>query len=383
MMNVKQSTYHEQKALLKALVVDVTSAVVAGIGVAPIVTVIDLAVTEVAFGHKPFLDSVRAAMPKLICRPHRILLTRPFCYMFLLYAGTYTAANLIDTVSTDVEGRRSGAMTSSLTKLSTVSAVNVGLSLAKDNQFAKMFGTTSTRPLPLVSYAPLILRDALTIAASFNLPPVLAENLPESWDNVVSRLTITQLAAPAASQLIATPLHLLGMDLYNRPASQSLKQRIVHIRRACMSTTLARMLRVLPGLGLGNIINTNTRTTLARREPLLIRDVGRVRYGKVKSHSSVGSGYDGRIRNPADALPPSYLYGIHTPALHHVHEVQRVPPAPVVLPGEGTSREVVSTDCRGVHHKDPDVSGTLGKLQGSLLRDVQPMDRLSEASSGR
>nr|POF01407.1 hypothetical protein CFP56_21356 [Quercus suber] len=113
------------KALLKALVVDVTSAVVAGIGVAPIVTVIDLAVTEVAFGHKPFLDSVRAAMPKLICRPHRILLTRPFCYMFLLYAGTYTAANLIDTVSTDVEGRRSGAMTSSLTKLSTVSAVNL------------------------------------------------------------------------------------------------------------------------------------------------------------------------------------------------------------------------------------------------------------------
>lgn len=223
------------------------------------------AVTEVAFGKTSLLCSARAAIPKLIRGPDCILLSRPFGSMFLLYAGTYITANTVDTQSSSAEEIWSGATTSSLTKLGLVSTVNVGLSLAKDNQFAKAFGAASSRSLPLISYGPLMLRDAITLHASFNLPPLMADLLPASWESFTSRLAIAQLAAPAASQLITTPLHLYGLDTASRMAKLSFRQRWDPIRKAWASTSAARALRVLPGLGLGNVVNTKVRTDLMAR----------------------------------------------------------------------------------------------------------------------
>lgn len=223
------------------------------------------AVTEVAFGKTSLLRSARAAIPKLVCGPDRILLSRPFGSMFLLYAGTYITANTVDTVSSSADEVRAGASTSSLTKLGLVSTVNVGLSLAKDNQFAKAFGAASTRSMPLISYGPLMLRDAITLYASFNLPPLIADLLPVSWEGFMSRLAVAQLAAPAASQLVTTPLHLYGLDTANRRGKLSFRRRWDPIQKAWASTSAARALRVLPGLGLGNVVNTQVRTDLMAR----------------------------------------------------------------------------------------------------------------------
>ena len=59
-------------------------------------------------------------------------------------------------------------------------------------------------------------------------------------------------------QLFSTPLHLFGLDLYNRP-NISLTERFSFIRTQYFKTAVARMSRILPAFGIGGIINRYTR----------------------------------------------------------------------------------------------------------------------------
>jgi hypothetical protein len=58
----------------------------------------------------------------------------------------------------------------------------------------------------------------------------------------------------AAAQVLSTPLHLLGMDLYNRPGATAESRREFAVREYA-KTTLARMARVLPAFGAGGVLN--------------------------------------------------------------------------------------------------------------------------------
>ncbi|KAI7184604.1 hypothetical protein D0869_03698 [Hortaea werneckii] len=248
--------------VLERLPVDALSALAAGIVVAPIVYVIDTAVIEAALGRRTVGRAVRSAATDLALQPHRIVRSKPFSAMLALYSGTYMTVNVVDTTTAKLQA---DAFTSTWTKLGTVSTVNMALSLYKDNQFAKAFsGNLVTRAMPARSYVPFVIRDGITIFASFNLPPALASQLPERWEDRVARLSIAQLIAPAASQIVVTPLHLLGLDLYYRQGRLSIRERILAMRRGCVSGSLARMIRVIPGLAFGNVINTKLHSSLGQ-----------------------------------------------------------------------------------------------------------------------
>jgi len=57
-----------------------------------------------------------------------------------------------------------------------------------------------------------------------------------------------------AVQLVSTPLHLLGLDLYNRP-KQSTMSRLAFIGREYTKSTLARLCRIGPAFGIGGVSN--------------------------------------------------------------------------------------------------------------------------------
>lgn len=120
----------------------------------------------------------------------------------------------------------------------------MGLGLVKDRSFARMFGTGSPRPVPTPTFALFAARDALTVFSSFNVPPLLAPYMPqnafmrpESW---------AQFLAPASCQIMSTPLHLLGLDLYNRGANVGFKARWQKIKVDYFPSMTARMCRILP-----------------------------------------------------------------------------------------------------------------------------------------
>jgi len=57
---------------------------------------------------------------------------------------------------------------------------------------------------------------------------------------------------------VAVPIHLMGLDLYNRP-DVTLGERISYIRSIYFSTVGLRMLRFLPAYGFGGIANIELR----------------------------------------------------------------------------------------------------------------------------
>ncbi|KAL8785055.1 MAG: hypothetical protein Q9195_008787 [Heterodermia aff. obscurata] len=278
----KRQTRWDPNVVGAKLMIDVGSAAMATALVAPLVTVIDKyacceetnnaeknhaeqhdrAVPKRVSSRMSFLASLRKSLKHLVFRPHTFLFARPTRIMMLLYGSTYLTANTIDTMSSTVQDQPASTTTTGFLKFGAVSLVNLSLALYKDSQFTKMFGIISPRPLPPASYALLALRDSLTIFASFNLPPKLAPLLPQSVEDHFSRLTVAQFIAPALAQTINTPLHLLGLDLYNRNNTMPVKDRLKKVRLDWPVTSLARMCRVLPAFGVGVVVNNKLRASM-------------------------------------------------------------------------------------------------------------------------
>lgn len=96
----------------------------------------------------------------------------------------------------------------------------------------------------------------MTIFASFNLPTIIAPqlaNLPAELKSRFSRLLSTeagrtntaQFLAPAAIQLVSTPFHLLGLDLYNRQGRLGFVERYSRVFRDWAISAFARMGRIV------------------------------------------------------------------------------------------------------------------------------------------
>lgn len=182
----------------------------------------------------------------------------------MLYSATYLTANICDTLQSHRDDLPASTTTSSSTKFAAVTTVNVGLSLYKDASFARTFGTTPTRAFPMISYAPLLIRDGITLFATFNVPVTIAPHMSEGIEKYMSRLSVAQLAAPAASQFLATPLHVLGLDLYERK-KVSIRERVSMIRRTWIPISMTRALRVIPAYGIGGVLNNDVRCFLMEK----------------------------------------------------------------------------------------------------------------------
>ena len=127
----------------------------------------------------------------------------------------------------------------------------------------KTLAAVSSRAIPKSSFALFALRDSLTVFTSFNIPPLLGP--------MIGSQNVAQFVAPAGVQLLSTPLHLLGLDLYNRPnidgrvgkgQKVTWVDRWLRIRRDWGGAALARMGRVIPAYGLGGVVNGRCRRWL-------------------------------------------------------------------------------------------------------------------------
>ncbi|KAJ5222689.1 uncharacterized protein N7469_008929 [Penicillium citrinum] len=212
------------KDLWKRLGVDVASAATAGALTCPLITIID---------------------------------RTPFILIYTLYTSTYLTANTIDTITSTYRNQSYDTVTPGPAKFISTTTVNMAICVYKDARFAKIFGAPqqsqsqsqiqaqhshlqakypypkqhpSLRPpatataaasagpkIPLTSYTLFCLRDSVTIFASFNVPPLIAPMIPDFMASTPgTKAAVAQFACPALMQFFSTPMHLLGLDLYNR-----------------------------------------------------------------------------------------------------------------------------------------------------------------------
>jgi hypothetical protein len=226
---------------------------------------------ENASGRQPLLTSLRTSLTSLLLRPQTLLFSRPFALIFLLYGGTYATANTLDTATSTLRALPASHVTSGTAKFAASSTANIGLCIYKDQVFARLFGPAGgvPRAVALPTYALFAARDCMTIFASFNVPPllgpVLARRLGEEGQRWASGQTLAQFAAPAAVQLVSTPVHLLGLDIYNRPGTTGWRGRWEAVRRNWGVSTMARVCRIVPAFGVGGVVNFRVRRRLMER----------------------------------------------------------------------------------------------------------------------
>jgi hypothetical protein len=265
--------------------VDALSAGAAGALVAPIITMIDKGIIENASGRNTLGDSIKKSAGELLLKPHRFITSKPFVLIFVcprtpnstlndsqlniipsqsLYFGTYFTANTIDTAASTVNHTPASSTTAGTTKFLATSTANLSLCLYKDNKFTQLFGSTGgpKRAVPLPTFALFTIRDCMTIFASFNLPPLLApsfeQHMSEGVQKYISSASAAQFVTPAAVQLVSTPLHLLGLDLYNRPDVRA-GERVGRVLRDWGMSAVARICRIVPAFGVGGVVNTKVR----------------------------------------------------------------------------------------------------------------------------
>jgi hypothetical protein len=104
-----------------------------------------------------------------------------------------------------------------ISKLLAVFLVNTTFSLVKDKALTQHLGHGEARDFPVSSLGLFFLRDIIAMASAFTIPPIFGKWIEKNWGySETTSLRIAQLTSPVVIQLVATPIHLLGLDLYNR-----------------------------------------------------------------------------------------------------------------------------------------------------------------------
>lgn len=240
---------------------------------------------------------LRALAKNLLCpftHPRRFFATKPVFVVWTLYAATYLTANVTETVSERyfaIEKALAGTVVSSV-----VFMVNTPLGVWKDVRFSQIFSSPPGHPgqeppaagisraaaqtgagshkaispqpavprrMPTSATAAFLMRDVITVFGSFALAPQVSAAIPDSLARTArAKASASQLLVPALTQIVATPVHLLALDIYGRPGRQGFVERARKTREKLASTTVMRAFRLVPAFGFGVIFNNHVRSSL-------------------------------------------------------------------------------------------------------------------------
>lgn len=236
----------------------------------------------------------------MVSHPGGFFLSTPFLLIYTLYTSTYLTANAIDTVTSTLRNQSFSTVFPGTAKFITTTTVNMGICVYKDARFARIFGANPPPPppstsspstrhgpsrppppphphpqqfpaaachppgntkVPRTSFALFCLRDSITIFASFNVPALVSPWIPDALAATPrAKSTMAQFACPALMQFASTPMHLLGLDLYNRQdARLGWRERALRIRRDYVPSCFARMGKIVPAYGVGGVANVRLR----------------------------------------------------------------------------------------------------------------------------
>ncbi|KAI8613630.1 hypothetical protein BC830DRAFT_1131361 [Chytriomyces sp. MP71] len=237
-----------------SLAVSLTADILAGLGtslvVSPLVTIIDTSLTLNASGKDSLIHALGTGIVSIVRKPGHFLSRPSFLAVYAVFSGTYVTNNVVDTVCTH------NHVNPVQPKFFIGSAANVSLNLYKDMLFTKWFAPVAPKPLPRASYALFALRDTMTITTAFVMPPFASPLLQQEPLRLSKPRAdfLAQLTLPCLVQLVSAPIHLTSLDLYNNP-QHTVRQRLELIGRNYIPCSFGRVLRTIPGFGVGGVLN--------------------------------------------------------------------------------------------------------------------------------
>ena len=231
-----------------------------------VVSMIDKTIMEKTLGLRPTIRGGMAdGFKTLLTTPWRFFLRTEPCnnyaevyrLVFLVYACTYLAGNLVQSYY------ESCSTSFYLEKFSAGSIVNVLLTLYKDNKMLQILPPKDGKklPVPNVSRALFVVRDCLTVAASFWVAPIVAKKFRQMNPSLTERQASDRadLLVPASIQFISTPLHLYGIALKENP-DKTQAELFSIVRKGYLPAVAARMCRIIPAFGFGMMFMKRVRS---------------------------------------------------------------------------------------------------------------------------
>ena len=238
-----------------------TAATLAAIPLAMGVTVFDRSVIQYANGSaKSLQEAVFKGWKNVLGRPVHTFNSLDNRAVMAVYVPTYITKNLVE-ASCDYRGINPFYPVFFIT-----AAINTTLGIMKDRYLAQLFGS-GVPNFPRTSYALFTARDSVIVGSSFNGPIILSPILQRElgWGKETSD-TVAQLACPGFAQIIGTPIHLIGLDLYNRPEITPMG-RFDGLLRRTLEPLVARMARQIYVFGIGGILVKKTGKAFGYYDP--------------------------------------------------------------------------------------------------------------------
>ena len=207
-----QKARPEKQSFWKRLGLGIMGASLTSIPLSIGVTIFDRAVIQKVNGSVSSLSgTIKEGFLAAARNPIRVFMAHDNRALFIVYGSTYvTNKSMIATA--EYQG-----WNPFLPVLLSTTVVNTVFGIIKDRYLAQMFGS-GVPNFPKASYGLFTARDMIIVGSSFNLPPYLSpylQNHLQIEKNLAD--TVSQLACPGIAQIFATPIHILGLDLYNRP----------------------------------------------------------------------------------------------------------------------------------------------------------------------
>ncbi|KAF5536649.1 transcriptional regulatory [Fusarium mexicanum] len=226
------------------LVGDVAAAMVSSAFVTPAVVLLDRALVEKSSFNQPIIEGLRRHSTHYFKKPVSFIFSRPFGIVWVLCAATFGTANATETVASTLNSTSMSSFSSV-----PISLVNVPIGIWKDLKLAQIYSSQTTKGAKVrqvvqgisrASMTAFLIRDSAAMFGSFTLPTMLASAVPDSvFTSAHGKIMATQATVPILSQFVSTPVHLLGLDYYNRNGGATLMERLSRIRADIMPATIA------------------------------------------------------------------------------------------------------------------------------------------------
>ena len=212
--------------------------------VSPIMTIIDTSIIKSQLNKINFKTALLETTNDYSNK--KIKFQKPFNIMFIVYSSTYSTANLVELYC------KKNNIDYKIPTLIATSFVNITTIAYKDKEYSKIFNSQLNK-FPKVSYGLFAIRDMLTISSSFifkkDLINILNKYMPSNTADFFASLTL-----PIAVQTISAPIHILAIDIYQRP-NEKFKNRIDNIKNMYKTICIGRIIRVVPAFCIGGFIN--------------------------------------------------------------------------------------------------------------------------------
>jgi hypothetical protein len=223
---------------------EISSALLSSSIISPFMLTIDMSIIRSHLKTEKGITSFLNVLNDL--RSRSLPFWRPYRIMNQVYFSTFGTANVMEYYS------KRYSIESQIPTILMTSTVNIGMMSYKDREYSHYFGIKR----PIMPWTSKVLTASgafITVYAQFTKKQEVDKYL-STYLSPSASLFWSSILVSMSAQLFSTPLHIIGIDIYQSPHNTFL-ERLEKIKSLYTTICIGRMMRIIPAFGVGGYLN--------------------------------------------------------------------------------------------------------------------------------